>query len=97
MTQSPADTRILESKCIVKEQGGAIAPSGYGVYEFWTGQPTITKAVFWVIDLSISPAEEALEMMGHEMVIGPSEELKLHRMIYILGGKSVHNVQCRVI
>ena len=38
---------------------------------FWIGQPTITKAVFYVIDLSMVPAEEPLEISS----IGSSSDL----------------------
>ena len=61
-------------------------------YGFGTGQPTATKAVFCLIDLdlSIAPAGERLEMDEDRVVIGSSEELYLHRIMYILGETCVH-------
>ena len=38
----------------------------------------------YVIVLSIAPAEEPLEKIEHRVVIGILEELKLHRILYIL-------------
>ena len=57
-----------------------------------TGQPTATKAVYCLVDLdlSIAPAGEPLEMDEDRVVIGSSEELYLHRTMYILGENCVH-------
>ena len=62
-------------------------------YGFWTGQPTIKKAAFLDIDLSIASFGESLEMMEPRVIIGLLEELELHKIMYILGENCVHNVE----
>ena len=54
-------------------------------YGFRIGQPTITKAVFCLIDLCMARVGGALEMIEDGVVIGSSAELDSHRIMYILG------------
>ena len=84
MTQSPADTGVLEQETnseLVREEQLRRQDMEYG---FWTGQLTVTKAVY-CLDLSMAPARESLEISEDRAVIESSEELELHRIIYIMG------------